>query len=262
MKLRGAKVYAYSVFHPFFEQFMTIIPDSLLLLGLACFFVLLAAFIFTGSLQLAAILALSLTSLLLNLVGAMAPLHIQLNAVSLVNLAMGVGIGLEFLSHIAHAFLIARGSRCVTRRCAAFNLVPSRCSTLLLLGNRLDAVCQSEGKCITNGRRRACREDRVATALRGRGAAVCSGIMITKFVGVAMLALSRTQIFEIYYFRMYMCLVVIGSFHGFLVLPVLLGLLGPRQKSTAGWRRQNGSDTSERQVRPSSHAPIYHVDRT
>lgn len=65
--------------------------------------------------------------------------------------------------------------------------------------------------------------------MRTRGAAVCSGILLTKLVGVVMLAFSRTQIFEVYYFRMYLALVLLGSVHGLLLLPVLLALVGPEQ---------------------------------
>lgn len=56
---------------------------------------------------------------------------------------------------------------------------------------------------------------------------MCSGIILTKVVGVAMLAFSHTKIFDLYYFRMYMALVIIGAFHGLLLLPVLLALAGP-----------------------------------
>lgn len=59
---------------------------------------------------------------------------------------------------------------------------------------------------------------------------MCAGIILTKFVGVAMLAFSRTQIFEVYYFRMYMALVIVGSFHSLLLLPVVLSLVGPQQE--------------------------------
>jgi hypothetical protein len=40
-----------------------------------------------------------------------APAGIQLNAVSLVNLAMALGIAVEFCAHIIHAFGVASGSR-------------------------------------------------------------------------------------------------------------------------------------------------------
>lgn len=70
------------------------------------------------------------------------------------------------------------------------------------------------------------RSQRAATAFRGIGVSVISGIAITKFVGVVVLAFATTPIFKIYYFRMYMSLVVFGAWHGLVVLPILLGLVG------------------------------------
>ena len=69
----------------------------------------------------------------------------------------------------------------------------------------------------------------MAAAMRTRGTAVCAGILCTKLVGVALLALSQTRIFQVYYFRMYLALVLLGALHGFLLLPVLLSLVGPPQ---------------------------------
>lgn len=42
-----------------------------------------------------------------------------------------------------------------------------------------------------------------------------------------MLAFARTQIFEVYFYRMYLALVLLAAGHGLLLLPVLLALLGP-----------------------------------
>ena len=42
-----------------------------------------------------------------------------------------------------------------------------------------------------------------------------------------MLAFARTQIFEVYFFRMYLALVVLAAGHGLVLLPVLLALAGP-----------------------------------
>lgn len=108
---RGPFVYVYSVFHPFFEQFLTIVWDSVTLLSLSVVLVLVVTFAFTGSLHLSGVLALTMGSLLLDMMGAMQISGMQLNAVSLVNVAMCAGIGLEFLSHTAHAFLTAIGTR-------------------------------------------------------------------------------------------------------------------------------------------------------
>lgn len=96
-----------------------------------------------------------------------------------------------------------------------------------------------------------CREERSATALAGKGAAVCSGIILTKLVGVTMLAFSRTQIFAVYYFRMYMALVVVGSFHSLLLLPVILSLIGPQQEEpliTSGNAREEANQSAPPQV--------------
>lgn len=42
-----------------------------------------------------------------------------------------------------------------------------------------------------------------------------------------MLAFAKTKIFEVYYFRVYMALVVLGAAHSLVLLPVLLALAGP-----------------------------------
>jgi Niemann-Pick C1 protein len=44
---------------------------------------------------------------------------------------------------------------------------------------------------------------------------------------VCVLAFARTKIFEVYYFRLYMALVLLGAAHGLVLLPVLLALAGP-----------------------------------
>lgn len=45
--------------------------------------------------------------------------------------------------------------------------------------------------------------------------------------GVVVLAFARTQIFEVYYFRIFLALVALGAAHGLVLLPVLLSLVGP-----------------------------------
>ncbi|KAL6882622.1 hypothetical protein ACP4OV_011312 [Aristida adscensionis] len=58
-----------------------------------------------------AIILIVLAMIVLDLMGVMAILGIQLNAISIVNLVMSIGIAVEFCVHITHAFMIGSGNR-------------------------------------------------------------------------------------------------------------------------------------------------------
>lgn len=120
----------------------------------------------------------------------MAVAGVSLNAVSLVNLVICVGIGVEFCAHIARAFMFP--SRGILERCPKLR-----------------------GK-----------DARAWTALVNVGGSVFSGITITKLLGVCVLAFTRSKIFEIYYFRVWLALVFFASTHALIFLPVALSYFG------------------------------------
>jgi hypothetical protein len=74
------------------------------------------------------------------------------------------------------------------------------------------------------------RIERATAALVEMGSCVVTGITITKLVGVMVLAWAPSQLFRLYYFRMYAGIIACGAFHGLMFLPVLLSLIGPESK--------------------------------
>ncbi|KAK9135665.1 hypothetical protein Syun_014995 [Stephania yunnanensis] len=84
-------IFPYAMFYIFFEQYRDIWKTTLFM-------------------ELTIIL-LVLAMVVVDLMGVMAILNIQLNAISVVNLVMSIGIAIEFCVHIIYAFLASTGDR-------------------------------------------------------------------------------------------------------------------------------------------------------
>jgi Niemann-Pick C1 protein len=184
-------VFPYSKHYIFFDQYSSIIRLTAALLCVAVAIIFIISSLFLGSLLTGAVVALTVIMIVVDIIGVMAVAGVSLNAVSLVNLVICVGIGVEFCAHIARAFMFP--SKSVMER----------------------ARHKFRGKDI-----------RAWAALVNVGGSVFTGITITKFLGVVVLAFTRSKIFEIYYFRIWLALVILASSHALVFLPVALSFAG------------------------------------
>lgn len=187
----GIDVFPYSKTYIFFDQYVSIVQLTGTLLGFAVAIIFALTSLILGSIATGAVVTATVVMIVVDIIGAMAVAGVSLNAVSLVNLIICVGIGVEFCAHIARAFMFP--SRTILDK------VPSK----------------FRGK-----------DARAWTALVNVGGSVFSGITLTKLLGVCVLAFTHSKIFEIYYFRVWLALIIFAATHALIFLPVALSYFG------------------------------------
>ncbi|KAG6829322.1 hypothetical protein H0H92_004925 [Tricholoma furcatifolium] len=103
----GADVFPYSLFYVFFDQYAHIIRITQEVLGLGLAAVLVVTALLLGSWRSGSIVTGVVGLTVLTVMGVMPLWGISLNAISLVNLVISLGISVEFCAHVARAFMSA-----------------------------------------------------------------------------------------------------------------------------------------------------------
>jgi len=175
-------VYAYSSFYPYYEQYDTIVRELTVNLVVCIIATFLVATVMLGF-NFHASLCIMLTVMMcaVDMLGSMVYLEIPLNALSLVNLLLSVGIAVEFSANIVQSYTVSPRKK---------------------------------------------RLEKAQDALRKTGPAIISGIAMTNFVGVVVLAAAKSQLFVVFYFRMFFTINCLCVAHAIVFLPAFLGFLG------------------------------------
>jgi Niemann-Pick C1 protein len=101
----GTSVFPYSFFFVFFDQYAHIVSITQRVLGVGLASVLVVTALFLGSWRTGVIVTAVVALSVVNVMGVMGLWHVSLNAISLVNLVISLGIAVEFCVHVARAFM-------------------------------------------------------------------------------------------------------------------------------------------------------------
>ena len=160
------------------ESYAVFDKETALSIGLACLMVYIVTGIMMADFITAAVVLVMVGMVDVCILGMLHFWDGELNAVSIANIVIAIGIAVDYNSHLAHAFKSAVGTR----------------------------------------------QERVISALDTVGLSIFHGSFST-FLAVLVLSFSESYIFIIF-FKAWFGIVVFGSIHGLILLPVVLSWFG------------------------------------
>lgn len=173
----GSQVFPYSLHYVFFDQYAHIVAITQEILGLGLAAVLVVTALLLGSWRTGTIVTGVVALTVMTVMGVMAVWGISLNAISLVNLVISIGIAVEFCAHVARAFMSVGSGLPADHPAGQKERDERMCTALVDVGPSVS---------ISN---RCCA---IADIFQ-----VLSGITFTKLIGMSVLALTRSKLLEV-----------------------------------------------------------------
>lgn len=93
-----------------YEQYKIFQVETALSIGLACAMVFVVTLLFLFSVKLAALVLVIIALIDINLLGMLSLWGEHLNAVTIVNVVMSIGIAVDYAAHMVHAYQHAGGT--------------------------------------------------------------------------------------------------------------------------------------------------------
>ena len=196
-----------TVFQPFFiyiDQYLVILPTTLQSIFVTALVMIVISLLMIPNLACALWVSFSIVSIEIGVVGYMTWWGVRLDGVALINLIMCIGFSVDFSAHICYHYLTA--------------------------GSEDQLALNHSSK------------NRIKASLYALGIPIVQGATST-ILGVCGLAFAPSYLF-VTFFKMIFLVIMLGAFHGMILLPVLLSLMGPGSCSKAS--SQTSKKTSTR----------------
>jgi len=174
-------------------------------IAMALCVVIVVTLILLANFQICFLVFVCVMTTLINIIGYLHFWYMTIDIVACVSIVLSIGLCVDYSVHVAHAYIIGKGSRL----------------------------------------------DKAVSALETIGPAVFNG-GFTTFLALVLLGFSQSQIF-ITFFKVFVLTVGFGLFHGLILLPVLLSILGPVDENVEDI--EESSVTMSSSVSPAKGSP-------